>query len=72
MLAFLACLKMGAIAVPVFPPSPNKRDTLDMFGKICESSGAKYALTCSEYNHLKKIASTFSEILHQPYRSCES
>jgi acyl-CoA synthetase (AMP-forming)/AMP-acid ligase II len=54
--AFLACLKAGVIAVPVFPPNPARRDTLHMFSKIAESSGAQYALTSVEYNHLKKLA----------------
>ena len=54
--AFLACLKAGVVAVPVFPPDPTRRDTLHMFAKITESSGAKYALTNVEYNHLKKLA----------------
>ena len=55
MICFIACLKIGVIAVPVFPPNPAKRDTLHMFSKICESCGAKFALTNSEYNHVKKI-----------------
>jgi acyl-CoA synthetase (AMP-forming)/AMP-acid ligase II len=54
--AFLACLKAGVVAVPVFPPHPARRDTLHMFAKITESSGAKHALTNLEYNHLKKLA----------------
>eukprot|EP00536_Pseudo-nitzschia_multiseries_P014630 jgi/Psemu1/262284/estExt_Genewise1Plus.C_7430001 len=54
--AFLACLKAGIVAVPVFPPNPSRRDTLHMFAKITESSGAKHALTNVEYNHLKKLA----------------
>lgn len=57
MVAFLACLKARAIAVPVFPPHPARRDTLNMFSKIVESCGAKFALTNSEYNYLKKISS---------------
>lgn len=56
MLAFLACLKAGVIAVPVFPPNPARKDTLLMFSRITESSGAKFALTSQEYNHLKKLA----------------
>lgn len=56
MVAFFACLKAGIIAVPVFPPNPARRDTLHMFGKIAESSGAQMALTNVEYNHLKKLA----------------
>ena len=55
-IAFLACLKAGLVAVPVFPPNPARRDTLHMFAKITESSGAKHALTNIEYNHLKKLA----------------
>ncbi len=55
-IAFLACLKAGLVAVPVFPPNPARRDTLHMFAKITESSGATHALTNLEYNHLKKLA----------------
>jgi len=55
-IAFLACLKAGVIAVPVFPPNPARRDTLHMFTKITQSSGAKVALTNGEYNYLKKLA----------------
>eukprot|EP00980_Cylindrotheca_fusiformis_P003161 scaffold721_cov131-Cylindrotheca_fusiformis.AAC.51 len=57
MVAFFACLKAGIIAVPVFPPNPARRDTLHMFGKIAESSGAQVALTNTEYNYAKKLAS---------------
>lgn len=60
-LAFLACLKVGVVAVPVFPPNPARRDTLHMFSKIVETCSAKYALTSLEYNHLKKIAGNYDE-----------
>jgi acyl-CoA synthetase (AMP-forming)/AMP-acid ligase II len=56
MIAFLACLKVGVVAVPVFPPNPARRDTLHMFSKITESSGSQFALTSIEYNHMKKLA----------------
>ena len=56
MVAFLACLKAGIIAVPVFPPNPARRDTLHMFSKITESSGSLFALTNKDYNHMKKLA----------------
>ena len=56
MLAFLGCLKAGVVAVPCFPPNPARKDTLLMFSRIAESSGAKFVLTSSEYNHLKKLA----------------
>lgn len=56
MIAFLACLKAGVVAVPVFPPNPTRRDTLLMFSKIVDGAGAKVALTNTEYNHAKKMA----------------
>lgn len=56
MIAFLACLKAGVIAVPVFPPNPTRRDTLQMFTKIVSGCGAQVALTNSEYNYMKKVA----------------
>lgn len=56
MLAFLACLKAGVVAVPVFPPNPARKDTLLMFSSITDSCGARVALTSPEYNHLKKLA----------------
>ena len=56
MVAFLACLKAGIIAVPVFPPNPARKDTLVMFSNIVEGCGAKHALTNASYNHLKKLA----------------
>lgn len=57
MICFLACLKAGVIAVPVFPPNPTRRDTLQMFCKIVAGCGAKVALTNAEYNYAKKMAS---------------
>lgn len=55
--AFIACLKAGLIAVPVFPPDPNtlSKDLL-MFAKVCENSGGKHALTNDGYNYATKIA----------------
>lgn len=55
MVGFLACLKAGVVAVPVFPPNPSRRDTLQMFSNIAESSGARFALTSREYNHMKNL-----------------
>lgn len=57
MVAFLACLQAGIVAVPVFPPNPSRRDTLSMFSSIVASSGATHALTSTSYNHMKKLAS---------------
>jgi acyl-CoA synthetase (AMP-forming)/AMP-acid ligase II len=63
MVAFLACLKAGIVAVPVFPPNPARPSTLSMFSSICQSSGAKYALTSVSYNHAKKLAGMYPQIL---------
>jgi acyl-CoA synthetase (AMP-forming)/AMP-acid ligase II len=57
LVAFLACLKAGVTAVPVFPPHPNRRDTLNMFTKIAQGCKAKYALTNTEYSYAKKLSS---------------
>jgi acyl-CoA synthetase (AMP-forming)/AMP-acid ligase II len=67
MVAFLACLKAGIVAVPVFPPNPARPSTLSMFSSICQSSGAKFALTSVSYNHAKKLAGTYQQILHTVY-----
>ena len=56
MMAFVACLKAQVIAVPVFPPHPGRQDSLRMFGTIVSSCQAHWALTNSEYNHLKKAS----------------
>lgn len=58
MVAFLACLKAGIVAVPVFPPNPARRDTLVMFSRIVEGCGAKHALTSVTYNYAKKLTGT--------------
>ena len=55
-IAFLACLKAGIVAVPVFPPHPARKDTLVMFTKIVQACGASFALTSSSYDHLKKLS----------------
>jgi len=53
MIAFLACLKAGVIAVPVFPPA--RRDTIAMFSNIVANCQAKFALTSTTYNYQKKL-----------------
>ena len=48
--AFLACLKIDAIAVPVFPPDPtSKKVDFSVFTKIVSDSGAKLACCNTEY-----------------------
>ncbi len=57
MVAFIACLRSGVIAVPVFPPDPfhAKRD-MGIFKSIQKSSGSKIALTSSQYYNALKFA----------------
>ncbi|CAM9656422.1 unnamed protein product, partial [Sphacelaria rigidula] len=48
--AFLACLRAGVIAVPCFPPDPQRLNKdLSMFAAIQGSSGATVALTNKMY-----------------------
>ena len=56
MVAFLACLTAGVVAVPVFPPNPLRRDTLHMFATIVSTCQAAVALTNQEYNYTKQMA----------------
>lgn len=54
--SLLACFKAELIAVPVFPPDPRRlKKDLHHFISIQSSSGAKVALTNSQYNFVKKI-----------------
>jgi len=54
--AFVACLRVGVIAVPVYPPDPNRlKKDLYMFLAIQRSSDAQVAITSSSYNLALKI-----------------
>ena len=56
--AFIACLRAGIIAVPVFPPDPTQlRKSLYMFTSIQSDCGATVALTNSLYSWAKKVSS---------------
>lgn len=55
--AFIACVRAGIIAVPVFPPHPNKlKKDMAMFVTIAANCGAEVALTSAEYNSNKRLA----------------
>ncbi|KAL3669567.1 hypothetical protein V7S43_004954 [Phytophthora oleae] len=54
---FLACLRAGVVAVPVYPPDPRKmKKDISMFVAVTENCQAKTALTCSMYYNVKKIS----------------
>jgi acyl-CoA synthetase (AMP-forming)/AMP-acid ligase II len=55
--SFIACLRAGLVAVPVFPPDPRKlKKDMHMFASIAGNCGAKVALTSSLYNAATKMA----------------
>ncbi|KAG5176562.1 hypothetical protein JKP88DRAFT_347141 [Tribonema minus] len=55
--AFMACLRAGVIAVPVYPPDPRKlQKDISAFARAADDSGACLALTSSLYDHAKKAA----------------
>lgn len=56
-LAFLACLKAGVVAVPVYPPHPGKIKDILMFAKVANDCQAKYALTVQSYRFDQKMIS---------------
>eukprot|EP00602_Paraphysomonas_sp_CaronLab_P005346 CAMPEP_0185017988 /NCGR_PEP_ID=MMETSP1103-20130426/833_1 /TAXON_ID=36769 /ORGANISM="Paraphysomonas bandaiensis, Strain Caron Lab Isolate" /LENGTH=1086 /DNA_ID=CAMNT_0027547625 /DNA_START=99 /DNA_END=3356 /DNA_ORIENTATION=- len=63
-LAFLACLKTGVVAVPVFPPDPTRLNKdLTMFANLVKSCEAKAALTSSAYDFATKMASLHSVLV---------
>jgi hypothetical protein len=51
--AFIACLRAGLIAVPVYPPDPRTgaggRGNAGHFSSICAGSGAKVALSHASF-----------------------
>jgi len=56
--AFLACLKAGLVAVPTYPPDPRKLNKdLKMFATVAASCGATAALTSAAYNYATKLGS---------------
>ncbi|CAN0381147.1 unnamed protein product, partial [Hapterophycus canaliculatus] len=54
--AFVACLRAGLVAVPVYPPDPRKlKKDIQAFSRTAASCGASVALTCSSYDYAKKV-----------------
>lgn len=63
-IAFVACLLGGFIAVPAFPPDPTKKGKdLHILSSIATSSGAKLALTSTLYFNIMKLAEVKSYVL---------
>ncbi|RLN57985.1 hypothetical protein BBJ29_003389 [Phytophthora kernoviae] len=55
--AFLACLRAGVVAVPVYPPDPRKmKKDINMFVTVAQNCQANMALTNSLYYNVKKIS----------------
>lgn len=57
-LTFIACLRAGLIAVPVYPPDPSRmRAHITAFTSVCHSCGARVALSHSSYRTIVSLAS---------------
>lgn len=54
-LTFLACLRAGLVAVPVYPPHPDRKDSIAAFVGIARGCGARVALTNGEYAQAKRL-----------------
>ncbi|KAL7532494.1 hypothetical protein ACHAXR_007665 [Thalassiosira sp. AJA248-18] len=54
-LGFLACLRAGLVAVPVYPPHPDRKDSVAAFVGIARGCGARVALTNGEYAQAKRL-----------------
>ena len=55
LITFLACLRAGLVAVPVYPPHPDRKDSLGAFAGIARECGARVALTNGEYANAKRL-----------------
>ena len=54
-LTFMACLRAGLVAVPVYPPHPDRKDSIAAFVGIARGCGARVALTNGEYAQAKRL-----------------
>jgi acyl-CoA synthetase (AMP-forming)/AMP-acid ligase II len=55
--AFIACLRAGIIAVPTYPPDPvRSKANFGAFASIARNCGAKVALTHKPYSQLVSLA----------------
>jgi acyl-CoA synthetase (AMP-forming)/AMP-acid ligase II len=58
LLAFVACMRIGAVIVSIYPPNPAKLDTdLPKFQNFINNSGAQIALTTTEYKRFVQVSS---------------
>ena len=55
-LTFLACIRAGLVAVPVYPPHPNRAESVSAFVGIARGCDARVALTNGEYANAKRLA----------------
>ena len=56
-LTFLACIRAGLVAVPVYPPHPDRGESVSAFVGIARGCGARAALTNGEYAQAKRLGS---------------
>jgi acyl-CoA synthetase (AMP-forming)/AMP-acid ligase II len=54
-LTFLACIRAGLVAVPVYPPHPDRVESVAAFVAIARGCNARVALTNGEYANVKRL-----------------
>ncbi len=62
-LAFLACIRCGLVAVPVYPPHPDRKESISAFVGIARGCGARVALTNGEYAQAKRLGNIKNSFL---------
>lgn len=62
-LTFLACIRCGLVAVPVYPPHPDRKDSISAFVGIARGCGARVALTNGEYAQAKRLGNIKNSFL---------
>lgn len=62
-LAFLACIRCGLVAVPVYPPHPDRKESISAFVGIARGCGARAALTNGEYAQAKRLGNIKTSFL---------
>jgi len=71
LITFLACLRAGLVAVPVYPPHPDRKDSLGAFAGIVRECGARVALTNGEYANSKRLGQLKNNFMNKISKKSE-
>ena len=72
LITFLACLRAGLVAVPVYPPHPDRKDSLGAFAGIARECGARVALTNGEYANSKRLGQLKNNFMNKISKKSEN